>query len=138
MKKLIFAAIAASALVLAGCSDSDTGSAADSATSAANNAADDIGSAASKAADSAGNAASNTHDAGFVAALGVANLKFGSDDDMVSEAKDVCEDLKGGKSASEAADSVKDKYNDDAGKALNFVRTAVPLYCATETGKLIG
>ena len=138
MKKLVIAVLAASALVLAGCSDSDTQSATDSATNAANNAADDIGSAASKAADSAGNAASNTRDAGFVAALGVANLKFGSDDDMVDEAKDVCEDLKGGKSATEAADSVKDKYNDDQGKALNFVRTAVPLYCATESGKLFG
>ncbi|MGU3291690.1 DUF732 domain-containing protein [Williamsia sp. M5A3_1d] len=138
MKKLILAAIAASALVLAGCSDSDTQNSSDSASNAATSAADDIGSAASKAADSAGNAASNTRDAGFVAALGVANLKFGSDDDMVDEAKDVCEDLQGGKSATEAADSVKDKYNDDAGKALNFVRTAVPLYCATETGKLIG
>ncbi len=138
MKKLVIAILAAGALVLAGCSDSDTQNATDSASSAANNAADDIGSAASKAADSAGDAASKARDAGFIAVLGAANLKFGDDNDMIDEAKDVCEDLKGGKSASQAADSVKDKYNDDAGKALNFVRSAVPVFCVTESGKLIG
>lgn len=138
MKKLVIAVLAAGALVLAGCSDSDTQSTTDSATNAANNAADDIGSAASKAADSAGNAASDTRDAGFIAVLAASSLKFGEDKDMVDEAKDVCEDLKGGKTAAEAADDVKDKYNDDQGKALNFVRAAVPVYCTTEVGKLVG
>ena len=138
MKKLVIAVLAASALVLAGCSDSDTQSASDSATNAANNAADDIGSAASKAADSAGNAASDTRDASFIAILSAAGLKFGDDKDMVEEAKSVCEDLKGGKTAAEAADGVKDKYNDDQGKALNFVRSAVPAYCTTEVGKIVG
>ncbi len=138
MKKLVIAVLAASALVVAGCSDSDTQSTTDSATQAADNAADAIGSAASKAADSAGDAAGDARDSGFIAILAATGLKFGDDKGMVDEAKNVCEGLKGGKTAAEAAAAVKGEYNDDQNKALDFVRSAVPVYCATEVGKLIG
>ena len=65
------------------------------------------------------------------------NLKFGDDSDMTSEARDVCESLKDGKSAADAGNDVKDKYNGDDSKARGFVRAAVAAYCPTEVGKLI-
>lgn len=139
MKKLVFAAIAAGALVLAGCSDSDSSSpsSSDSASQSASRAADSVGSAASSAANAVGDAASAARDSAFVGALGVGNLKFGSDSDMTSEARDVCDSLKEGKSAADAGNDVKDKYDGDDSKAKGFVRAAVTAYCPTEVGKLI-
>ncbi|GAA2062672.1 DUF732 domain-containing protein [Williamsia deligens] len=139
MKKLVFAAIAAGALVLAGCSDSDsnTPNASGGGAESASRGADSIGSAASSAADAVGGAASGARDAAFIGALGVGNLKFGSDDDMKSEARDVCSSLGDGKSAADAGNDVKDKYNGDDSKAKGFVRAAVTAYCPTEVGKLI-
>lgn len=120
MKKLVFAAIAAGALVLAGCSDSDSNTP---------NASGGGAESASRSADQFGSA--------FIGALGVGNLKFGSDSDMTSEARDVCSSLNEGKSAADAGNDVKDKYNGDDSKAKGFVRAAVTAYCPTEVGKLI-
>lgn len=138
MKKLGMAAIAAGALILAGCSSTDSSpTAADSASQSASRAADSIGDAASSAAGAVGDAASAARDSGFVAALGVGNLKFGSDSDMTAAARDVCSTLKDGKSAADAGTIVSGKYSGDDGKARGFVRVAVAAFCPTEAGKLL-
>ncbi|SIR64309.1 DUF732 domain-containing protein [Williamsia sterculiae] len=124
MKRAVVLTLAVGALALAGCGDNGSDS------------SGGAGASASKAIDNATSAALDARDSGFLAALRAGNLTFGDDGKMVDTAKQACSDFKDGKSATDVRGSVGQSSGLDADKSRNFIRIAVPAYCADQVTKL--
>ncbi|MBT0566235.1 DUF732 domain-containing protein [Williamsia sp. CHRR-6] len=136
MKKIAIGLLAATTLVLAGCSDSKDSNDSNPG-AAASKAVNSLAAQASAAASGVADGAANTRDAGFAAAVSASGLTLGDQKQTVAAAEKACTTL-ADSTLADAVDEVKDKYDGDTTKATNFIRLAVPVYCAGQLGKVIG
>ncbi|MBT0567430.1 DUF732 domain-containing protein [Williamsia sp. CHRR-6] len=81
-------------------------------------------------------AKSGAKDTAFLTTIKNVGVSLGSDSENISKGKQVCADLKAGKSVTSITADLSSAFSGDASKPLSFAAAATGAYCSDQTSKL--